>query len=112
MNPHMIGFEREELFHKALAECCKANDKFKAKTLVAVLNIICPGFMDGLFEIRPCIRKLRFIGYDNWGDDAPPYDFDQFYKYGEVYESVDFDGGTYRINGIDRRIGLAYFEVC
>jgi len=111
MDPHMIGFEREALFHKALAVCCPENEKFKAKTLKAALAIICPEFVDGLFEPRPCTRNLKFIGHDNWGDDAPLDDFTSFFEYGRIYESVDFNGGSYQIKGIDGRMGCGYFEI-
>ena len=112
MDSHMVGFEREELFHKALFVCCQANEKFKARTLREALAITCPEFMVGLFEPRKCIRKLKYIGHDNWGKDALPDDSDSFFEYGKIYESVDFNGGTYQIQGIDGRMGCVYFEVC
>lgn len=113
VDPHMVGFEKEMLFRQAFSECRKAHDTFKAKTLKEALRIVSPEFMEGLFEPRPCIRQLKFIGNDNWEKDAPPDDFHLFFTYGKVYESIDFNGGTYRIMGYDDgRMGAGYFEVC
>ena len=111
-NQHMIGFEKEILFQQARIECQTVHDNFKAKTLKTALQIIYPEFMENLFSTRPCVRKLKFIGHDNQGEDAPFDDFDPFFEYGKVYESIDFNGGTYRIKGYDGRIGAGYFEVC
>ena len=110
-DPHMIGFEREELFLQALVECRKKHSDFDAETLRSAIQIVCPESVDGLHEVRPCIRKLKFIGYANWGKDAPEDDFDPFFQVGNLYESVDFNGGTYLIAGHENRIGCCYFDI-
>ncbi len=112
IDPHMIGFEKEELFSSALIECRMVHDTFKAKTLKTALQVICPQFMDGLYAVLPCSRKLKFIGNGDMGENAADKDFDPFFKPGEIYESIDFNGGTYRIKGYDHRVGCSYFEVC
>ena len=110
-DPHMIGFEKEELFSQALVECRKTHSDFDAETLRVAIQIACLEFVDGLHEVRPCTRKLKFIGYTNWGEDAPEDDFDSFFEIGKIYESVDFNGGTYSIAGHKNRIGCCYFDV-
>lgn len=104
IDAHLAGFEKEALFSRALKECCDAHSTFKAKTLKAALQIVSPEFMNGLSIARPCHRRLKFIG--------PSDNFGKFFVLGEIYNSIDFNGGTYQIYGYDRRIGCSYFEVC
>lgn len=111
-NPHTSGFEREDRFLDALAECRKVHNNFKAKTLRAALQIACPEFMEGLFDPRPCTRKLRYIGDSTLAENPSAGYPDEFFKVGGIYESIDFNGGTYQIKGYERRIGYVYFEIC
>ena len=103
-DPHMVGFEKEALFRQARIECQKTHPDFKSKALKSALQIACPEFMHGLYGIRPCSRKLKFVGGSG--------EISSFFEYGKVYEAIDFNGGTYRINGYEDRIGAGYFEVC
>lgn len=98
---HMVGFEREEKFNDAfhfLNEQCPAIQK--VKILYQLLDKVDPDIRVGLFKRRPCTRKLEYIGDDH-----------EFFKKGNIYESVDFNGGTYTICGYDRLIGCSYFEI-
>lgn len=54
------------------------------------------------FRRRPCRRRLRYVGIPNHPDPA------QFIL-GSIYHSVDFNGGTYTIEG-DGLMGAAFFE--
>jgi hypothetical protein len=99
---HMDGYEREASFHDAL---CLRPPNMKATQLKEVIRLISPAFLVGLFEYRPCVRRLRYVGTEDIDDD---------FRLGEIYESVSFNGGTYIIANPggrgDRVIGCAYFE--
>lgn len=97
----MKGFEREVRFNNAfsflLEQCPKVQ---KIIVLYKLLDKVDPKISIGLFERRRCKRKLMYIG-----------DSHSFFKKRNVYDSIDFNGGTYSIVGYDRLIGCAYFEV-
>ncbi len=98
---HMIGFEKEEKINEAflfLKEHCSSIQKIKI--LYQLLDKVNPSICADLFKRKPCERKLKYIGED-----------DNFFKKGEIYESITFNGGTYSIKGYDRLIGSAYFEI-
>lgn len=99
---HMIGFEKELKFNEAflfLKEQCPSIQK--TVTLYKLLNKIDPNICVDLFKTRPCARKLKYIGEEG----------DNFFKKNQIYESINFNGGTYTIKGYNRLIGSAYFEV-
>lgn len=98
---HMIGFEKEEKLNDAfqfLREYCQAIQK--RIVLYQLLDKVNPSICVDLFKRRTCERKLKYIG-----------EVDGFFKKRKVYESINFNGGTYAIKGYDRRIGSAYFEI-
>ena len=99
-NNHQINWEKEQKFHNALRIGIQQNRNFKAKTLSKIIKTIEPTFNEGLFECRPCIRRLRSVG-------SP----DSFFQVGEEYESTEFNGATYKISGYDGAIGYTYFEL-
>ena len=107
---HTKGFEREEKFHILLRIALSDCPTFKAATLKKIITEIKPEFMDGLFEPRPCVRKLKYLGCVC--DEKPcPHEKDSFLEVGKIYQSLDFTGATYTIEGAsNRRIGSAYFE--
>jgi hypothetical protein len=108
---HTKGFEREDKFHVLLRIALSDCPTFKAATLKRIIAAINPEFMDGLFEPRPCIKKLKYRGCV-CGEQPCPHEKDNFFEVGKVYQSVDFTGATYTIEGAgDRRIGSAYFEL-
>ena len=98
---HMVGFEKEERFNNAfsflLEQCPKVQ---KVKVLYQLLNKVDSIICAGLFDRRRCKRRLIYTG-----------DAHDFFKNGNVYDSIDFNGGTYTIVGYDRLIGCAYFEI-
>lgn len=108
------GFEKEKKFNEVLWEAVGECPSLKAKTVRKIIAQINPEFMEGLFSRRPCVRKLRYIGPCGNESDTCPNEVeskDEFFKKGEIYESIDFTGGTYSIVGYgDRRIGYAHFE--
>lgn len=108
---HYEGFERERKFHECLYLSLENCPTFKTKTLKQIIAEIAPDFLGGLFEIRPCVRKLRYTGCCNDGEVCA--EEDDFFKLGKLYESIDFSGATYAIAGYgggERRIGSSYFE--
>lgn len=108
---HYEGFEKERKFHMILDQALCDCSVLKARTVKRIIAHIAPEFVDGLFEPRPCVRKLKYIGC-GCEEQVCPHG-DEFFKHGEVYESTDFNGATYTIKGYEdgkRRIGSAYFE--
>jgi hypothetical protein len=107
---HNEEFERERLFHAALGEAMRQCPHISAGTVETIIGLVAPEFLEGLFERRPCARKLRYLGRwwtGDW-DGLPPA-----LEVGRVYESVDFNGATYtvRVDGQrTRQMGRAYFE--
>ena len=59
---HYEGFEKERkfnmIFGQALCDC----PVLKARTVKRIMVHVAPGFTDGLFEVKKCIRKLKYIG--------------------------------------------------
>jgi hypothetical protein len=108
---HTKGFEREKKFHLLLRLALSDSPAFKVATLKKIIAEINPEFMDGLFEPKHCVRKLQYLGCV-CGEQPCPHEKDNFFEVGKVYQSIDFTGATYTIEGAgDRRIGSAYFEV-
>lgn len=108
---HHMGFEKEELFSTVLSEICCEVYGFKSNHLKEIIKSICPEFLVGLHEYRPCRRKLVYVGFKYFDCDEEPDD-DSFFKIGEHYYSEAFNGGTYIIEGFtDGPIGCSYFEI-
>lgn len=102
---HEEDYEKEAKFHELLA----ANPGLKAAVLHSIIEAVNPGFLSGLFERRQCQRKLLYVGNVKCG--GPEFDSEEDeLKIGKVYESEDFNGGTYTIKGRGILRGYAYFE--
>ena len=90
-----------------------------ARKVRQVMDIMIPGFTEGMFKARPCSRKLEYVGMKNFEDpeDLEDKTSDGSFKLGEIYQSIDYTGATYAIGGyVDsdgdlRRIGRAYFDI-
>ena len=112
MDHYDSGFERERQFNLILGQALCDCPVLKARTVKRIIAHVAPKFLDGLFAARPCIRQLA--GYIGCGCAEPDSaDTNPFFRIGEIYESIDFNGATYSISGyVDgkRRIGSAYFE--
>jgi len=106
---HMIGFERERKFKMIFQQAYRDCPVLKTKIVHKIIAHVAPDFVEGLFEKKSCVRKLRHIGCECVEPDCP-HDEHIFFKIGEVYESIDFNGGTYAIKGYEGRIGSSYFE--
>ena len=107
---HYDEFEREMKFHEILAQARCTTPSISAKTVKEIIGSVCCDFLVGLFDVKPCVRKLKYVGNSKENNDS---DNDKsFFKIGQIYESVNFTGATYLIKGYDqkRRIGSAYFE--
>jgi hypothetical protein len=97
-NQHQVGFENEQLL----------SEMFKSQSHIPLWNDfkLSVGTLDA-FRRKPCIRLLRYLGYETSSDD--------FFKHCEIYESIDFNGATYSIKGYSdtvggRVIGCNHFE--
>jgi len=78
-----------------------------------VASHIAPVFLDGLFDMRPCKRRLRFVGCDCDDQGSCNCNLDQFFVKDHIYESIAFNGATYVIQGWNdecHTVGWAYFE--
>ncbi len=108
---HYEGFENEHKFHNILRQAIAECPTLKAKTIKMVIKNICPDFLVGLFESRPCVRKLKYIGIPG-ENESNISSTGSFFELGKVYESIDFTGATYTIKGYgeDNRIGCEHFE--
>jgi hypothetical protein len=106
---HWEGFEKERLFHDILSEMEQGGVCLKAKHLRRIIKLVNPEFIKGLFERRPCIRTLKYKGWC-WSEEKLACESDDHFRVGEMYESVDFNGGTYIIKENDKLIGAGYFE--
>jgi hypothetical protein len=105
---HNEGFEKEQRFHDILSMARTECQYLKAGTVKNIIQEVCPEFLTGLSVARPCVRNLKYIGCSC--DDESCSD-DEFFKIGEIYESIDYTGATYSIKGYgEKRIGSAYFE--
>jgi hypothetical protein len=92
---------------QAYCEC----PALKARTVKKIIAHFAPEFLNGLFESRPCVRKLRYVGCGC--EEAVCSHGPKFFRLGEIYQSIAFNGATYTIKGCangNSRIGSAYFE--
>lgn len=109
---HYKGFEKEEQFHMILQQAMDDCPTIKARTVKRIIYNVNPGFMDGLFEARPIVRKLLYVGCGNIccefsTDDAP---HDNGLVLNQIYESEQFNGASYKLKNRKRWIGAAYFK--
>lgn len=115
---HDEGFEKEselKSIHAQIVEIQEALYQWEKFMEVAVL--INPGLCEGAFERRPCVRKLRYIGFDNWPEPTRSemnVEGHEYFVHGGIYNSTDFNGATYSIEGWTKEggrvMGCAYFE--
>jgi hypothetical protein len=105
----MESFEKENAFNMIFSHIREYSPDLKIPALHRAIEEIAPSFMAGLFERRQCNRQLKYVGV-TWDADILPSD-DDYFKLGEIYSSLTFNGGSYTIDGYgDRPIGGAYFE--
>lgn len=98
-----MSFESEAKYHDALAYLCQRYPGFKSNDLKYALGSICPNFLDGLFERRECVRKLRYS-----------CETSKRFTKGQIYQSTTFNGATYEMiddNGENAMIGYSHFQV-
>lgn len=112
MRDHYEGFEKEELFHIVLRRALDDCPTIKARTIKRIIHQIAPDFMEGLFEAKPCVRKLRYVGCGDMCCEFPTVDapHDNGLVLGQVYESELFNGATYKLKDRAGWIGAAHFE--
>jgi hypothetical protein len=116
---HDEGFEKEVKLKAVYVEVNKLCEHlYKWGKFIEVARLINPELCERAFDRRPCCRKLRYIGHDNWPDptrvelNAESHDY---FVYGQIYISTDFNGATYSVEGYSdchngKVIGCAYFE--
>ena len=103
---HYEGFEKERKFHMILDQALGDCPTLKDRTVARIIAHIDPSFTAGLFEIRPTVRRLKYIG--RGCAEVPCPHCDDFFEMGKLYESIDFNGATYTIKGYKngkKRIG-------
>ena len=108
---HDEGFENERRFRMIAVQATRECPDLMRRTVKRIIAHFDPEFVRDLYKVRPCVRKLRYVGCGCVEDPCP--DGPDHFKMGKVYESIDFNGGTYTIKGYmrgKRRIGAAYFE--
>lgn len=109
-NDHMRGFEKESLLRSLWSHPEVFSRLYMWKDFRAVAEVINPELCEGAFLRRPCRRWLRYLGQavvhgEQEVEESGPF------KVGEIYLSVDFNGGAYTIEGYERPIGYAYWEI-
>ena len=107
---HSRGFEAEEVFSMVLRQY----RGLKSFELKEILTHILVKFVKDLHKVRPCVRDLKYVGCEKYAHDDCDCESDKFFEIGKTYKSIDFNGGTYSIEGYEagkKRIGSAYFEV-
>lgn len=120
---HDEGFEETAEFKKLFHEMHRVlltEDVFFLPYHIfqKIAGILAPQICTNVNIRKPCRRKLRYIAYDSWPEpirselNARGSDY---FEYGEIYISTDFNGATYSIegysDGIKRKlIGCVYFE--
>ena len=116
---HDEGFEKEAKLRAIHAQVAHIQDSlYQWATFMEVARLIHPGLCEGAFTRRPCRRKLRYIGHDNWPEPIRSELNAQNHRHfvqGDIYYSTDFNGATYSIEGWSERecgraTGCAYFE--
>jgi hypothetical protein len=108
---HYRGFEKEGRFLRLLEEAARKWPGMPYRVLDEALQHVSDED-DGndLFSVRPCVRILRYVRPDS--DETDPAGGADYFIPGSLYESVDFDGGSYAIKGYENgRVGCACFEV-
>ncbi|HNY50059.1 MAG TPA: hypothetical protein PLV50_06915 [Smithella sp.] len=108
---HMKGFEKEAALQEMHRHPEVRKRLYKRGDFMAVARVINPGLCEEAFERRPCERKLRYIGFDNFDESVRSEMRDEAHIYGNIYHSIDFNGATYTIKETGAVIGSAYFEV-
>jgi len=109
---HYEGFEREGKFHVILFDVIQECPKLKVYTIKKIIRHVAPDFLEGLFEMRPCVRRLRYTGW--WSEDGEHIlADDHYFKLNTIYTSIECNGATYTIEGYGdgkKLIGICYFE--
>lgn len=108
---HMEGYEKENALREMHGNPEVSERLYKWKDFMAVVQVVNPDLCEGAFKRRPCKRKLRFIGNDNFEEPFRSEEPTEPYIYGNIYYSIDFNGATYTIKETGAVIGAAYFEV-
>lgn len=104
------GFEKEEvlcrLFRQSLLQC----PSLDIGTFCKIVCSVAPDLMRDIFKIRPFERKLRYVGYRH--AETPAEKHYRHLTQGQIYEAIDYNGGSYSIKGYEgKRFGSAFFEV-
>lgn len=93
---HYEGFETEGKFHEALLYLCERYHGFKSKDLKVILEKIDPIKYKRLFERRPCLRQLIYVGETN-----------NHFIQGAQYQCCSFNGATYEVYEENKQLIIA-----
>jgi hypothetical protein len=107
---HYRGFEKEEMFIRVWRAAARNCPGLSVSAFCRMIRNVAPDFLNDLFSVRPCVRRLRYVRH---GHNGLRHAVSQgYFVPGRVYESIDFNGGDYAIKGyVDGRIGHSCFEV-
>ncbi len=106
---HMKGFEKEAALANMHCHSQVSSRLYFRNDFMAVARVVNPELCRCTFERRSCVRRLRYIGQENFEHDYNGRK--RPYVYGDIYNSVDFNGATYSIRETGMITGMAYFEV-
>jgi hypothetical protein len=105
------GFECERFGQQVFVQAREQCVDLKWATFRQIISKMCPQSAAGLFARRPCQRKLKYIGDRDF--EEPVSQEHGFFKVGQIYQSLTFNGSTYTIEGYqggEKPIGCAYFD--
>lgn len=105
---HWNGFEKERIFHQMLDSIALLSGSKAYDILMSIIQTINPEWAEGLFETRPCERRLRYVGNNR---NSMNFYGSEFFVVGKEYKSLTFNGGSYTILGYPSNIGCHYFEI-
>jgi hypothetical protein len=107
---HYRGFEKEGRFLRILEEAVRDHPGLPYRVLDKALRHADDEYLNDLFSVRPCVRTLRYRRQDCDGSQLAGHR--SYFIHGQLYESVDFNGGSYAIKGHENgRVGCTFFEV-
>jgi hypothetical protein len=99
---HREGFEKEAKKSSIYAQVREIQEAlYMHGKFMEIAMLINPELFEGAFKPRPCRRKLRYIGYDNWPEPTRSEMYERdgeagcYFAYGGIYYSLDFTGATY-----------------
>jgi len=110
---HCYGFEKELKFQDILSQAQYDSPYIKARTVKLIIERVAPEFTEGLFEQRPCVRKLKYAGCGDICCEFPVQDCPHHdgLTPGKIYTSKTYNGAMYFLDGFEIPFGAIFFEI-